>query len=101
MIRLGDNRRETMEILADNQSIHQWKRSQHSGNTFATGTTGKVIVGRVPDGQHTLRGIARYKDGTTLQAEIPVVLDSKYNETRETADWSAAIRFAGKQSGGS
>lgn len=87
---------ETMEILADNQTIHQWARSQHSGNTFATGTTGRAIVGRLPDGRHTLRGIARYKDGMILQAEIPVVLDSKYIDTRETADWSAAIRFAGK-----
>lgn len=87
---------ETMEIQVDSQVVHQWKRSTHSGNTFTTGTSGRAVIGRLPDGQHTLRGIARYKDGTSSQAEIPVVLDAKYNDTRQTADWRAAILFAGK-----
>ena len=86
---------ETMEIQADNRVIHQWTRSKHSGNTFATGTSGKAVVGRLPDGQHTLRGIARYKDGTLLKGELPVVLDAKYNDTRQVAQWQAAILFTG------
>ena len=43
-----------------------------------------------------LRGVARYQDGTSLTTEIPVVLDSKFNDTRQVPDWRAAILFAGR-----
>jgi hypothetical protein len=87
---------ETMEIQADDRVVHQWTRSKHSGNTFVTATSGRVVLGRLPPGQHTLRGIARYKDGTSLTGEIPVVVDAKYNDTRQVADWRGAILFAGQ-----
>lgn len=87
---------ETMAIEVDGQVVHQWKRSLHSGNTFATHIAGRAIVGRVPDGKHTLRGTASYQDGTTLRTELPVVLDSKFNAPRPVPDWRAAILFAGK-----
>jgi len=86
---------ETMEIQLDGQTVHQWKRSLHSGNTFATGTSGRSIAGRLPDGPHTLRGIAGYKDGTTLQAEMPVVLDAKFTAPPPIADARATLLFTG------
>ena len=87
---------ETMTIRGDDQAIHQWKRGQHSGNTFATGTTGRELVGRLPDGKHILQGVARYQNGTSLHVEIPILVDAKFDDRRQVPDWRAAILFAGK-----
>jgi len=87
---------ESMTIEADGRVIHEWKRGPHSGNSFATGVSARSIVGRLPDGPHTLRGVARYRDGTSLRAEIAVHLDSKAGQSRLVPDWRAAILFAGK-----
>lgn len=86
---------ETMTILVDDQPIHEWKRGPHSGNTFATATTGRSVVGRMPDGKHDLHAVARYRGGSSLQVSVPVVVDSKFNDRRLSTDFRAAILFAG------
>lgn len=87
---------ETMTIEVDGRTVHEWKRGPHAGNTFATSVAGRAIVGRVPDGRHTLRGTARYQDGTARHTEISVLLDSKFGAGPAAPDWRAAILFAGK-----
>jgi hypothetical protein len=86
----------TMAIQLDERVVHEWKRSTHSGNTFATSVSARDLVGRLADGPHALRGVARYQDGTTLTTEIPVELDAAFNDTRRVPDWRAAILFAGR-----
>jgi hypothetical protein len=86
----------TMHIEIDGQVVHTWTRGVHSGNTFATGTTGKTLIGRFPAGEHKLRGVAQYQDKTVLQMELPVLLDATFRDARFLADWKAALLFAGK-----
>ncbi len=85
----------TMTIQVDDRMVHEWKRSTHSGNTFATSVSGRQIMAQLTEGRHTLRGVAQYQDGKSLTTEIPVVLNSKFADTRRVPDWRAAIVFAG------
>jgi hypothetical protein len=85
-----------MTASIDNKMIGTWSRSTHSGNTFAFAVSGRNAVGKVPDGRHILKGVAEYKDGTKHSAEIPVILDSSFNDTRQVPDIRAAITFTGK-----
>ena len=84
-----------MTIHVDDRVLHEWKRSTHSGNTFATTASAREVVGRLPDGRHTLRGIAKYQDGAVLTTELPVELDATFQDSRRVPDWRAAILFAG------
>jgi hypothetical protein len=85
-----------MTIMIDDTVIDTWTRSQHSGNTFNFARSGRNAIGKVPDGRHTLKGIAEYKDGSKLTGEIPIVLDSTFKDRKPVADSRAAITFAGK-----
>ncbi len=85
-----------MTMMVDDVVIGQWSRGQHSGNTFAFAVYGRSAVGKVPDGPRLLKGIAEYKDGTKRTGEIPIILDSNFNDTGPVADSRAAITFAGK-----
>ncbi|MBM4049689.1 MAG: right-handed parallel beta-helix repeat-containing protein [Planctomycetes bacterium] len=85
-----------MTLFADDNAVHAWERSTHSGNTFATGTRGSNILGKLPDGPHTLKCVAEYKDGAKLTAEIPIVLDSAFDDTRLVPHGQAAITFQGQ-----
>jgi hypothetical protein len=85
-----------MTMSIEDTAIGTWSRGQHSGNTFAFAVSGRDAVGSIPDGKHVLRGIAEYADGTKRTAEIPIVLDSVFNDTRQIADTRAAITFAGR-----
>jgi hypothetical protein len=85
-----------MTMSIDDKVIGTWSRSQHSGNTFSFAVSGRNAVGKVPDGRHVLKGVAEYKDKTKCTAEIPIVLDSAFNDTSQVADTRAAITFAGK-----
>lgn len=89
-----------MTIEAGGRVVHEWKRSTHSGNTFATSVSARSIVGRLPDGPATLRGVARYQDGASVTTELPVVLDSTFHDPRPMPDARAAIVFAGRGSDG-
>jgi len=84
-----------MTMSIDDTVIGTWNRGQHSGNTFAFAVSGRNAVRRLPDGRHTLKGIAEYKNGKKLTAEIPIVLDSAFKDTRPVADIRAAVTFAG------
>lgn len=85
-----------MQILLDDRVVHQWERSLHSGNTFSCSMRGSNLVGKFPDGEHVLKGVAEFQDGSKRQSQISVVLDSKHNDTRRVPDWQAAILFAGQ-----
>jgi len=85
-----------MTMMVDDVVIGSWSRSEHSGNTFAFTIYGRSAVGKVPDGRHTLKGIAEYKDGAKRTGEIPIILDSDFDDTRPVADSRAAITFAGR-----
>ncbi len=85
-----------MIMTVDGAVIGEWTRGQHSGNTFAFAIRGRDVIGKVSDGRHVLRGIAKYRDGSSRRAEIPIVLDSKFRDTRSVPDSRAVITFAGQ-----
>ena len=85
-----------MAILVDDTVIKQWSRSTHSGNTFACATPGRDAVGKLPDGPHTLKGVAEYKDGSRRTVEIPIVLDATFDDQRLVPSTQAAITFEGR-----
>jgi hypothetical protein len=91
---------EKMTMSIDDTVIGTWSRSQHSGNTFAFAVSGRDAVAKVPDGKHVLKGVAEYTDGTKRTGEIPIVLDSAFNDAGLVADARAAITFAGTGSVG-
>jgi hypothetical protein len=85
-----------MTMMVDDVVIGEWSRGQHSGNTFGFTVYGRSAVGKVSNGPHVLKGIAEYKDGAKRSGEIPIILDSAFNDTRQVADSRAVITFAGK-----
>ncbi len=85
-----------MTMMVDDVVIGQWSRGQHSGNTFGFTVYGRSAVDKVPNGRRVLKGIAEYKDGTKRTGEIPIILDSDFNDTGPVADSRAAITFAGR-----
>ncbi len=89
-----------MTMSIDDTVVGNWSRSKHSGNTFAFAVSGRNAVGKVPDGRHVLKGIAEYTDGKKRAGEIPIVLDSAFNDVVPVADVRAAITFAGTGSVG-
>ncbi len=86
---------EKMTMSIDDTVIDTWNRGQHSGNTFNFAVSGRNAVGKIPNGRHVLKGLAEYKDGTKSTAEIPIILDSAFKDTRLVPDIRAAITFAG------
>jgi hypothetical protein len=85
-----------MTIMVDDAVIQRWQRSKHSGNTFACATTGRDVIRKVGDGEHTLKGIAEYKDGSKLTGEIKVVADSSFIDRRSIPSRKGAITFEGR-----
>ena len=85
-----------MTMAVDDVAVGEWTPSTHSGNTFSFARYGRDVVGKLPDGPHALRGVATYKDGSTRSGEVPVVLDSAYNDTTVVPPSSAALFFAGQ-----
>ena len=85
-----------MRILMDERELAVWNRGEHSGNTFSFGSSARNAIGRIPDGPHRLQGIAEYTDGTKRTTEIPINLDSAFNDTRPVSDARGAITFAGQ-----
>jgi len=85
-----------MTMMVDDVVIGMWSRGEHSGNTFAFARYGRDAIGKVSDGRHMLKGIAEYKDGSKQLAEIPIILDSGFDDKRAVADSRAVITFAGR-----
>jgi len=86
----------TMTLMIDDTIIDTWTRGQHSGNSFAFAKFGRDIAREVPDGPHTLKGIAEYQGGSRRVTEIPIVLDRRFEDRRLVPDSRAAILFAGQ-----
>jgi len=86
----------TMEILVDGVSIGQWKRSEHSGNTFNYTRYGRDALAKAPPGPHRLMGKAGYQDGSEKTCELPVVLDPEYVDSAPFLSTTAALTFAGQ-----
>ena len=84
-----------MTLLIDDTVIGTWERGAHSGNTFNRVWSGRDILGKVPDGPHTLKAVAEYKDAPAIEVEQPVVLDANYTDTRRPPVATAAIGFYG------
>jgi hypothetical protein len=85
-----------MTMMVDDVVIGRWNRGKHSGNSFAFAVYGRDAIGKVSDGRGVLKGIAEYKDGTKRTGEIPIILDSSFDDTRKVADSRAVITFMGK-----
>ncbi|MHC4867642.1 MAG: glycosyl hydrolase family 28-related protein, partial [Planctomycetota bacterium] len=85
-----------MTMMVGDVVMGTWGRGQHSGNTFSFAVYGRDAIGKVSDGRGVLKGIAEYNDGTKRTGEIPIILDSAFNDTRLVADSRAVITFAGK-----
>jgi hypothetical protein len=85
-----------MRILIDDREVAIWNNGQHSGNTFSFSGSARSIIGNIPDGSHRLRGIAEYGDGRQFTTEVPITLDSAFNDTRLVPDTRGAISFAGQ-----
>ena len=85
-----------MTMMVDDVVIGEWLRSTHSGNTFAFTLYGRNAIDKVPDGPHVLKGIAEYQDDSEQTGEIPIVLDSSFDDGRLVPESQAAITFAGK-----
>ena len=85
-----------MRMLMDDRELAVWNRGQHSGNTFNFASSAREAIGRIPDGPHRLQGIAEYADGKKLTTEVPVILDSTFDDTRLVPDSRGAITFAGR-----
>jgi len=85
-----------MTMMVNDEVIGRWSRGKHSGNTFAFAMYGRDAIGRVSDGRCVLKGIAEYTDGAKSTSEIPIILDSTFDDKRPVADSRAVITFAGK-----
>jgi len=85
-----------MTIMVDDVVIGNWERSRHSGNSFAYARHGRDVIGKVPDGQRVLKGVAEYEDGSKLTGEIPIILDSSFDDTQSVPSSRAAINFVGQ-----
>ncbi|MHC4742064.1 MAG: right-handed parallel beta-helix repeat-containing protein [Planctomycetota bacterium] len=89
-----------MTMTMAGKTVGSWSRSTHSGNTFNFTVTGQDALSKVADGKHILKGVAEYKDGKKRTGQIPIVLDSKFNDTRLVPHSRAAITFAGRNPAG-
>ncbi|MFC1717437.1 hypothetical protein ACFL6S_27500, partial [Candidatus Poribacteria bacterium] len=85
-----------MTMTVGDMVIGVWERSTHSGNSFAYARRGRDAIGKVSDGEHILKGVAEYKDGSKMTGEIPIILDSAFDDNRSVPDPQAAITFAGQ-----
>jgi len=85
-----------MTLTIGDAVIGTWTRGQHSGNSFSYARHGRDIPRQVPDGTHTLKGVAKYQDGSERVVEIPILLDRRFKDTQPVPDSRAVITFAGR-----
>ncbi len=84
-----------MQIFIDEMVIGNWERGQHSGNSFSYAIRGSEIVRKVENGKHVLKGVGEYKDGSTRETKIEIVVDRAFKDAPDVPDCRAAIMFAG------
>ena len=85
-----------MTMMVDDKVLGVWTRGRHSGGSYGYTRFGSHVVGKLPDGPHTLKGVAEYRGGKKRTGEIPIVLDSKFDDTRVIPTTMAAITFLGR-----
>ena len=94
---------QTINIEANGKVIHTWKRGQHSGNTFNTMfgyDYNKFADVLDADGKVTLKAIATYPNGKTLETSVITKCKSDQNDREKVHNsghlWRAAINFLGR-----
>jgi hypothetical protein len=91
---------EGYRVDVDGMEVASAERGVHWGNTFQIRLSGSAIVGKVADGPHMIRAVARYKTGD-LETTLPVVVDSKNRDPVPPQPRAiAAIQFCGRGPGG-
>ncbi|MBO7533620.1 MAG: right-handed parallel beta-helix repeat-containing protein, partial [Victivallales bacterium] len=88
-------------VEANGTNVHTWKAGQHSGNTFNTtfwhGNLAKAMKG---DGNVTLKAVASYTDGKTLETSVVANYKTDNNDRENVHNssqlWRAAINFMGR-----
>jgi hypothetical protein len=91
------------EILVDGQQVSRWERSAHSGNTFASATTGAKVIEKAGEvralgareGTHKLAALAEYRGGGRKEHLIEVVLAKDAPPAVQPSS-SAALGFQGR-----
>jgi hypothetical protein len=90
---------ETVRIYAGDTLLSQWRRGQHSGNSFRVGVPLRTLFQRVAGNQVELRAVAEYNDGSPART-LAVPVNLKRDLRREPASSpEAAILFAGGSHG--
>ncbi|MDQ3812504.1 MAG: hypothetical protein M3347_00980, partial [Armatimonadota bacterium] len=92
---------QALTIEVDGQKIAETRMHQHWGATFSLRTNGAAVIRKVKKGRHTLKAIAEYPDGKSIESTIAI-------ETTEAAPAAnlrvpsqiAAIMFAGVSEAG-
>ncbi|MDH7569271.1 MAG: glycosyl hydrolase family 28-related protein, partial [Armatimonadota bacterium] len=92
---------QALAIEVDGILVTRSTRTAHWGSTFSLRTTGSSIVGKVPDGEHSLKAIAEYEDGKRLESTIRVRTQAAASpEEPHVPSLTAAIMFAGISTAG-
>ncbi len=84
-----------MRIFVDDVLLRHWRRGVHSGNSFSTNVRASNAFEQLEDGEHTLIGVATYDDGTEKRLEMPIILDSDWEDDRDVPRSNIAIAFVG------
>lgn len=85
-----------MVLKIGDYQVMEWKRSQHSGNTFSRGKTLWNAAKQMKSGEHTLTGTATYADGSTKTNAIRVTFDTEGRKPEPQTFDQAAIAFQGR-----
>ena len=85
----------SMQIFAGDKLIHEWKRSMHSGNTFAAAFNGSELFRKIKPGKYILRGVARWKDGREASCNLEIDADAKFHDPAPVEPLRAVITFLG------
>ena len=89
---------EAITVSVKGETMHTWKRSKHSGNTFSTSFRFEKMADAVKDGEGvTLVAKATYDDGTTLETSVTAICRTEERELEHISaqEWKAAIHFRG------
>lgn len=90
----------SMQILVGDKLIHEWKRSTHSGNTFATAINGWKLFKHIEPGKCILRGVARWKDGSEASCSIEIDADATFHDPAPVEPLRSIITFLGNGQSG-
>lgn len=86
---------ETVRIHAGDTLLREWRRGQHSGNSFRVGLPLRTLFERVPGDEVELRAVAEYNDGSPPRTlAVPVRLERELRRERAPSP-EAAILFLG------